>query len=146
MSKTGTSRDVNRRRRHVSNLQDSQMWKEKRKVPEGPDERWPTALIVAPSSVVGNWEREFATVSILFHRLHSCLMAVAFSGATSRSGHIQRLSALKIARLCLRTSSSVASTSVRLPPVLMTRTHTYFGFCTSADHVRPGAAGHRLAR
>lgn len=65
MYKTGTSRDVRRRHRHVSRLQDSQLWKEKRKLPEGPDERWPTALIVAPSSVVGNWEREFETVGIV---------------------------------------------------------------------------------
>ena len=67
MSKTGTSRDVNRRHKHVSKLQDSELWKEKRKLTEGPDERWPTALIVAPSSVVGNWEREFETV-------RSCLL------------------------------------------------------------------------
>lgn len=62
MSKTGTSRDLRRRHRHVSRLQDSQLWKDKRQLPEGPDDRWPTVLIVAPSSVVGNWEREFETV------------------------------------------------------------------------------------
>ena len=66
MSKTGTSGDVDRRRQHVSDLQDSQLWKDKRKLPEGPEERWPTALIVAPSSVIGNWERELETVRVLF--------------------------------------------------------------------------------
>ncbi|KAA1466811.1 hypothetical protein DENSPDRAFT_831699 [Dentipellis sp. KUC8613] len=58
MQKTGTARDVDRRRKYVSKLQDRREWKESRTLPP-PDERWPTALIVAPSSVVGVWAREF---------------------------------------------------------------------------------------
>ncbi|KAI0060152.1 hypothetical protein BV25DRAFT_986960 [Artomyces pyxidatus] len=58
MRKSGTPEDNNRRRDYVSRLQDNIEWKEYRRLPP-PDERWATALIVVPSSVVGVWEREF---------------------------------------------------------------------------------------
>jgi DNA excision repair protein ERCC-6-like 2 len=61
MSKYGDSRDIDRRRKHVSQLQDGKEWKKKRKLPKA-DDKWPTCLIVAPKSVVSNWEREFETV------------------------------------------------------------------------------------
>ncbi|KAI0789173.1 P-loop containing nucleoside triphosphate hydrolase protein [Abortiporus biennis] len=58
MLKTNTSHDINRRRNHVNFLQDTlKSWKKERKLPKA-NETWPTALIIAPSSVVGNWERE----------------------------------------------------------------------------------------
>ncbi|EMD35017.1 hypothetical protein CERSUDRAFT_139806 [Gelatoporia subvermispora B] len=61
MKKRGNVRDVDRRRNHVSHLQDvSTRWKERRRLPY-PNKTWPTCLIIAPSSVVGNWEREFET-------------------------------------------------------------------------------------
>ncbi|KAJ3532277.1 hypothetical protein NM688_g7446 [Phlebia brevispora] len=60
MRKTGDSRDVDRRRKHVSCLQDGEEWKRNRKLPKA-NAKWPTALIVAPSSVVWNWAREFDT-------------------------------------------------------------------------------------
>jgi SNF2 family DNA or RNA helicase len=60
MEKTGSSRDVGRRRRHVAKLQDLPAWRKRRELPLA-NETWPTALIVAPSTVVGNWEREFET-------------------------------------------------------------------------------------
>ncbi|KAI3612685.1 rad26-like snf2 family dna-dependent atpase [Moniliophthora roreri] len=60
MSKTGTITDENRRYNHVSQLQDGESWKMHRKLP-APDATWPTCLVIAPSSVVLNWEREFQT-------------------------------------------------------------------------------------
>ncbi|RPD77013.1 hypothetical protein L226DRAFT_459287 [Lentinus tigrinus ALCF2SS1-7] len=60
MQKTGDNYDVDRRRKHVSKLQDKKEWKKFRKLPPA-DATWPTCLIIAPSSVVGNWEREFET-------------------------------------------------------------------------------------
>ncbi|KAH9929468.1 P-loop containing nucleoside triphosphate hydrolase protein [Fomitopsis serialis] len=61
MKKNGDKRDIDRRRKHVSHLQDiSPEWKSRRVLPPA-NATWPTCLIVAPSSVVGNWEREFET-------------------------------------------------------------------------------------
>ncbi|KAF5361395.1 hypothetical protein D9758_006270 [Tetrapyrgos nigripes] len=60
MKKTGTSSDENRRHDKVSQLMDGKDWKKNRSLPPA-NEFWPTCLIIAPSSVVGNWEREFAT-------------------------------------------------------------------------------------
>ena len=61
MRKTGTSKDEFRRRDHVAKLQDSEEWSKFRKLPPAND-MWPTALIVAPSSVAMNWQRELDTV------------------------------------------------------------------------------------
>ncbi|OSD03707.1 hypothetical protein PYCCODRAFT_1490777 [Trametes coccinea BRFM310] len=60
MRKRGDSLDMNRRRNHVARLQNKREWKEHRTVPPA-DATWPTCLIIAPSSVVGNWEREYET-------------------------------------------------------------------------------------
>ena len=89
MRKTGTGRDVGRRHRHVSQLQDVLIAEERRKEREArrkgrlvgdmgerkekrqmppADATWPTALVVAPSSVIGNWEREFDTVRVVIIR------------------------------------------------------------------------------
>jgi SNF2 family DNA or RNA helicase len=62
MRKSGTPSDKERRRNRVSQLQDSSEWHDDRKLPP-PDDKWPTALIVAPSSVVNVWTREFDKVS-----------------------------------------------------------------------------------
>jgi len=62
MKKTGTARDIDRRRNKVSRLQDGSRWKKNRQLPPA-NKYWPTCLIIAPSSVVPNWEREFETVS-----------------------------------------------------------------------------------
>ncbi|KAI0312226.1 P-loop containing nucleoside triphosphate hydrolase protein [Amylostereum chailletii] len=58
MHKTGTPKDIDRRRKHVSRIQDGREWREHRKLPP-PDASWPTALVIVPSSVVGVWAREF---------------------------------------------------------------------------------------
>ncbi|KAI0744759.1 P-loop containing nucleoside triphosphate hydrolase protein [Earliella scabrosa] len=60
MQKRGDILDVDRRRKHVSKLQDGKEWKKYRTLPPA-NAKWPTCLIIAPSSVVGNWEREFET-------------------------------------------------------------------------------------
>ncbi|KAM5538879.1 hypothetical protein V8D89_007601 [Ganoderma adspersum] len=60
MGKRGDTLDEDRRRRHVSKLQDLPDWRKRRKLPPA-NATWPTCLIIAPSSVVGNWEREFQT-------------------------------------------------------------------------------------
>ncbi|KAF9006951.1 P-loop containing nucleoside triphosphate hydrolase protein [Cyathus striatus] len=60
MRKTGTILDRNRRRKHVSELQDGEQWREHRKLPPAND-KWATCLIIAPSTVVHNWERELET-------------------------------------------------------------------------------------
>ncbi|KAI9571817.1 P-loop containing nucleoside triphosphate hydrolase protein [Boletus coccyginus] len=60
MKKHGDQRDVDRRRNHVSRLQDGVEWKKYRTLPPA-NATWPTCLIIAPSTVVANWEREFET-------------------------------------------------------------------------------------
>ncbi|KAJ4500581.1 P-loop containing nucleoside triphosphate hydrolase protein [Lentinula lateritia] len=60
MAKTGFESDEDRRRNHVRNLQSQPRWKKTKKLPPA-DATWPTCLIVAPSSVVHNWERELQT-------------------------------------------------------------------------------------
>jgi len=62
MCKSGVVTDKDRRRKHVSRLQDRTAWTERRELPPA-DSRWPTCLIIAPSTIVPNWERELATVS-----------------------------------------------------------------------------------
>ena len=64
MGKLGDNRDENRRREHVSKLMDGESWKMRRALPPA-NETWPTCLIIAPSSVVPNWEREFQKVRLL---------------------------------------------------------------------------------
>lgn len=64
MHKYGDERDSDRRYKHVSKLQDGDSWKKHRKLAPA-NETWPTALIIAPSSVVGNWEREFQKVCLI---------------------------------------------------------------------------------
>ncbi|PPQ68987.1 hypothetical protein CVT25_009172 [Psilocybe cyanescens] len=56
MQKTGLVTDRHRRRKYVFKLQDNKNWR--REMPRA-DAKWPTCLIIAPSSVAGNWEREF---------------------------------------------------------------------------------------
>lgn len=63
MRKSGMPSDKERRRKRVSQLQDSIEWRESRKLPP-PDDKWPTALIVTPSSVVNVWTREFDKVIV----------------------------------------------------------------------------------
>lgn len=63
MEKTGLVSDKDRRRKHVSNLQDGESWRKRRELPPA-NATWPTCLIVAPSTVVHNWEREFETVCL----------------------------------------------------------------------------------
>jgi DNA excision repair protein ERCC-6-like 2 len=63
MRKSDAPSDKERRRNRVSQLQDSAEWREGRKLPS-PDDKWPTALIVTPSSVVNVWTREFDKVLI----------------------------------------------------------------------------------
>jgi SNF2 family DNA or RNA helicase len=58
MSKSGALRDINRRRKYIAELQDGSGWRVARKLPPA-NAKWPTALIIAPSSVIYNWEREF---------------------------------------------------------------------------------------
>ncbi|KAF8797693.1 hypothetical protein BYT27DRAFT_7228846 [Phlegmacium glaucopus] len=60
MKKQGIVTDRNRRRKHVSKLQDRKAWRERKELPLA-NATWPTCLIIAPSTVVHNWEREFKT-------------------------------------------------------------------------------------
>lgn len=60
MLKTGDSRDLNRRHKHVSALQDVLLnngGSGSKGLPKA-DEKWPTAMIVCPVSVLTNWQRE----------------------------------------------------------------------------------------
>ena len=61
MRKDGVRTDKHRRRKFVSKLQDGEAWKQRRQLPPA-NAKWPTCLIIAPSTVVHNWEREFETV------------------------------------------------------------------------------------
>ncbi|XP_006455871.1 hypothetical protein AGABI2DRAFT_76351 [Agaricus bisporus var. bisporus H97] len=60
MRKSGVTTDKDRRRKHISNLQDLDAWRERRHLPPAND-TWPTCLIIAPTTVVHNWERELET-------------------------------------------------------------------------------------
>ncbi|KIM41907.1 hypothetical protein M413DRAFT_445116 [Hebeloma cylindrosporum] len=60
MKKDGIITDKHRRRKYVSKLQDKKAWRERRELPKA-NAKWPTCLIIAPSTVVHNWEREFQT-------------------------------------------------------------------------------------
>jgi hypothetical protein len=60
MRKHGDKRDEDRRRKHVSSLQDGQDWRRNRILPKA-NAKWPTCLIVCPAPVVGNWQRELET-------------------------------------------------------------------------------------
>lgn len=90
MSKFGDVRDVARRRKHISHLQDvSTEWKMRRKLPPA-NATWPTCLIIAPSSVVGNWQREFETVCRFRLSFPACsCVSYVISGDTLRLGCIQ---------------------------------------------------------
>ena len=66
MKKEGIATDMGRRKKHVSDLQDGKAWIKHRELPPA-NATWPTCLIVAPSTVVHNWEREFETVIFLIH-------------------------------------------------------------------------------
>jgi hypothetical protein len=61
MRKRGVITDKHRRRKHISNLQDLDAWRERRHLPPA-NSTWPTCLIIAPSTVVHNWGRELETV------------------------------------------------------------------------------------
>ena len=60
MKKTGNNRDLNRRQEYVGVLQDSSEWQHKKKLPPA-NAKWPTCLIIVPTTVVHNWERELET-------------------------------------------------------------------------------------
>ncbi|CAK5270975.1 unnamed protein product [Mycena citricolor] len=60
MHKKGVETDRERRREHVLKLQDGESWTKHRKLPPA-NATWPTCLIIAPNSVVMNWEKEFRT-------------------------------------------------------------------------------------
>jgi SNF2 family DNA or RNA helicase len=85
MRKSGTPSDKERRRNRVSQLQDGVEWRRGRKLPP-PDDKWPTALIVTPSSVVNVWTREFEKVIGYRCDLTDADVCTK-SGATSRLMH-----------------------------------------------------------
>ncbi len=61
MRKDGVITDVDRRREYVSKLQDGEGWKKRKELPPA-NTKWPTCLIIAPSTVAQNWERELELV------------------------------------------------------------------------------------
>jgi len=83
MCKRGVIIDRNRRRKHVSRLQDLTAWKERRELPPA-NSQWPTCLIIAPSTVVSNWEREFITVRSDYGPFRSCPNPIKPSGGISK--------------------------------------------------------------
>lgn len=62
MSKDNDKRDIGRRYKFVSKLQDQ--ISDPRRLP-APNYKWPTALIIVPVTLIANWKREFDTVSII---------------------------------------------------------------------------------
>ncbi|KAK7055149.1 DNA excision repair protein ERCC-6-like 2 [Favolaschia claudopus] len=56
MKKDGVKTDRRRRHKHVAQLQERKNWKKHMPLPNA---TWPTCLIIAPSTVVLNWAREF---------------------------------------------------------------------------------------
>lgn len=70
MKKIGDKRDAQRRYNSVKKFQDRKDWRENLPLP---NYIWPTCLIVAPATVVHNWEREFQTVCV---QSHTCAVHV----------------------------------------------------------------------
>lgn len=60
MSKDNDRRDIGRRYKYVSRIQD-ELGKGQR-LPAA-NSKWPTALVIVPVTVMANWERELDTVS-----------------------------------------------------------------------------------
>ena len=84
MRKSGLPSDKGRRRERVSQLQDSRDWHDSRKLPPS-DDKWATALIVTPSSVVNVWTREFDKVCRHENSLMCMkMLTLTGSGATSK--------------------------------------------------------------
>lgn len=90
MRKSGTPSDKERRRNRVSQLQDGSEWRDGRKLPP-PDDKWPTALIVTPSSVVHVWTREFDKVNHRDFNWYMKALIPTRSGVISNTGHISVL-------------------------------------------------------
>lgn len=103
MRKHGDERDCNRRHRYVSDLQDEKLYQKNGTLPSA-NAKWPTCLIIAvrltslflislttplviqqPSTVVGNWEREFETVRSDTDNCLFPLIAPLSSGVISKS-------------------------------------------------------------
>jgi DNA excision repair protein ERCC-6-like 2 len=63
MHKENDLRDLDRRFNHVSRLQDE--ISDNRRLPPA-NSLWPTALIIVPVTVMGNWQRELDTVGIIW--------------------------------------------------------------------------------
>ena len=101
MKKHGDQRDIDRRRSHISKLQDGVEWRKHRNLPPA-DAVWPTCLIIAPSTVVLNWEREFETASPLV------LVGVAFANRQAISGVILKLVLILARRRNERTSLQIS--------------------------------------
>ena len=103
MRKRNDKRDAGRRRKHVSALQDKQEWRDGNRLPRA-DATWPTALIVAPSTVVHNWQREIQTVSIWQLDFVGTILS------TCRSGDILKSASSRVPQNTgLRCSRSFAS-------------------------------------
>ncbi|KAF8183787.1 P-loop containing nucleoside triphosphate hydrolase protein [Mycena galopus ATCC 62051] len=60
MGKEGVRTDRRRRRKHVAALQEGKEWRKNKTLPPA-NATWPTCLIIAPTTVVMNWAREFET-------------------------------------------------------------------------------------
>jgi len=91
MNKHGDKRDLDRRRTYVSDLQDGEDWQIKRILPPA-NAKWPTCLIIAPSTVVHNWEREFEKVCAcrLPAQMHPNLFAVGVLRSWDVYGNTER--------------------------------------------------------
>jgi len=80
MKKTGTLIDEQRRYKRVDQLLDTHSIKD---LPEA-DADWPTCLIIAPKTVVGNWVRELERVCATITRLRGPGLT-RLSGVTLKS-------------------------------------------------------------
>lgn len=81
MLKDNDQRDIGRRYKYASKLQDEVGNK---RMPRA-DAKWPTALIIVPVTVMTNWERELDTVSAQHIGLYPVLtFPLNHSGDTSK--------------------------------------------------------------
>lgn len=104
MRKGGVITDMNRRRKHISKLQDLEAWRIRRELPPA-NAAWPTCLIIAPSTIVHNWEREFETVCRISHVISCSPLSIIISGAISKLGYTP--GAVKNGNRCFATSKWV---------------------------------------
>ncbi|TRM60071.1 P-loop containing nucleoside triphosphate hydrolase protein [Schizophyllum amplum] len=99
MDKSGLKGDRERRHRHVARLQERANWRSD--MPPA-NATWPTCLVAAPTSVVGNWEREFEKWGYFEVGVYSTALKKSERADMLRDFKLGRLDVLIVSHALLR--------------------------------------------